>query len=115
MAEIYTMGLEGGRPAFVPRAGGVADCIIAGKPGRQNDGPAIISRMGDPDLLQCVTYREPGRPGAVFAIWEKDALLFCAVAESDLLYAAGQGYFGHMVANARYGADVFENMEEPDD
>lgn len=76
---------------------------------------AIQCRMGDPDLLQCVVWREEGNPGGYFAIFEKKKLLFVAIAATGIERALALGYFGALVANARYGVDVFENMEEPDD
>lgn len=72
-------------------------------------------RMGDPDLIHCIGYRNSGAPGGVFCVHDKNGLLFAAVAENNLAFAMAEGFFGEMTANARYGVDVFENMEEPDD
>lgn len=75
----------------------------------------FVCRMGDPDLIHCIVYRNSDAPGGVFCVHDKNGLLFAAVAESNLAFAMAEGFFGEMTANARYGVDVFENMEEPDD
>ncbi|MDE7241859.1 hypothetical protein [Desulfovibrio sp.] len=101
--EIYTLEAEGGRLRFMPRE--------AALPGEL----AVVHRMGDPALLQCAVLRRENAPGGVFRLEDESGPLFAAIAENNLAFALGMGFFGELTANARYGVDVFENMEEPDD
>lgn len=102
--ELYTLDAQNGTLRLVPRE------RSAGLPQRL----AVVSRMGDPDLLHCAVQRGEAA-GGVFALSDRDGPLFSAVAENNLTFALGLGFFGELVANARYGVDVFENLEEPDD
>ncbi len=67
-------------------------------------------------FLQCLVYRRENAPGGIFApagqIWL--AVYGCCRKRACLLSMA-LGHFGEMTANARYGVDVYENLEEPDD
>ncbi|WP_300858235.1 hypothetical protein [uncultured Desulfovibrio sp.] len=103
--EIYTLQVADGRLRCAPRG---ANAPLP-------DPLAVVSRMGDPDLLQCVVLRREDAPGGVFRLEDASGPLLAAVAEDNLALALGMGHFGELVANARYGADVFENMEEPDE
>lgn len=103
--ELYTLHVADGRLRFAPRAAG--DPLPAPL--------AVVGRMGDPDLLQCVVLRREDAPGGVFRLEDANGPLLAAVAENNLAFALGMGRFGEPVANARYGVDVFENMEEPDE
>lgn len=102
--ELYTLQVADGRLRFAPRG---------------TDAPlpaplAVVSRMGDPDLLQCVVLRREDAPGGVFRLEDATGPLLAAVAEDNLALALGMGHFGELVANARYGVDVFENLEGSD-
>ena len=103
--EIYTLEAEGARLRFVSQA---ADTALPA-------GLAVIHRMGDPALLQCAVLRRENAPGGVFRLEDESGPLLAAIAENNLAFALGMGFFGELTANARYGVDVFENMEEPDD
>lgn len=117
MPEAYAMEVESGRPRFAARSLGIPDCILgkAYSGALEKEGLAIAARMGDPDLLNCVVFRREKEPGGIFALHDGNGFLFAAVAENNLAFALGMGYFGELVANARYGVDVFENLEEPND
>lgn len=115
MSECYNIETSEGRLLFGPREIGVPECVTAGKLPEARDGLETVCRMGDPELLECLVYRRENAPGGIFALRDKSGPLFTAVAESNLLYAKALALFGEMTANARYGADVFENLEEPDD
>ena len=103
--EIYTLEADGARLRFVSQA---ADTALPA-------GLAVIHRMGDPALLQCAVLRRENSPGGVFRLEDESGPLLAAIAENNLAFALGMGFFGELTANARYGVDVFENMEEPDD
>ena len=103
--EIYTLEADGGRLRFVAQAANTA------LPGDL----AVVHRMGDPALLQCAVLRRENAPGGVFRLEDENGPLLAAIAENNLAFALGMGFFGELTANARYGVDVFENMEEPDD
>lgn len=74
----------------------------------------LVCRMGDPDLMQCLVYKRDKKAGGIFAMHGKEGVLFIAYAANDLTFAVAMGEFGEMTANARYGVDVFENLEVPD-
>lgn len=103
--ELYTLQVADGQLRFAPRD---AEASLPSP-------LAVVSRMGDPDLLQCVVLRREGAPGGVFRLEDATGPLLAAVAEDNLALALGMGHFGELVANARYGVDVFENMEDPDE
>ena len=64
--------------------------------------------------LHCAIFRRSEGNGGFFTFHDQDGLLFTAVTESNLAYALAQSLFGGMVSEARYGADIFENMDDPD-
>lgn len=113
MSEIYTILAEGSRLRFEPRQDDALNDIPV--PGKRSGDYEIVSRMGDPGLLHCAVFRRGEGSGGCFALYDGNGPLFAAVAESNLAFGLGQGFFGKMVSNARYGADIFENMDESDD
>lgn len=117
MAEIYTIHLRNDSLEFIPREGKLPDVVLSPQfnPKADDAGIEVICRMGDPDLANCVVYKNKDNSGGIFSLYDRDGLLFVAVAENNLIYAIAQGYFGQLTANARYGVDIFEEMEVPDD
>ncbi|WP_291449307.1 hypothetical protein [Desulfovibrio sp.] len=113
MSEIYTILVEGSRLRFEPRQDDALNDIPV--PGKRSGDYEIVSRMGDPGLLHCAVFRRGEGSGGCFALYDGNGPLFAAVAESNLAFGLGQGFFGKMVSDARYGADIFENMDESDD
>lgn len=103
--EIYNLEVNGTSLRFVLQA---ASTMLPGP-------LAIVQRMGDPDLLECVVLRREASPGGVFRLENANGPLLAAIAADNLAFALGLGFFGELTANARYGVDVFENMEEPND
>ena len=103
--ELYTLAADGGRLSFTPLA---RDTALPSP-------LAVVHRMGDPALLQCAVLRRENAPGGVFRLEDANGPLLAAMAPDNLTFALGMGFFGELTANARYGVDVFENMEEPDD
>lgn len=115
MSEIYQIEIKNGAPEFVPGAE-APDWALAPKFNPDSArGCKVVCRMGDPELVHCAVFQMRDKPGGIFVVYDRTGLLFVAIAPSNLAFAIGQGYFGSMTANARYGADVFENMEIPDD
>ena len=113
MSEVYTILVEGSRLRFEPRQDDALNDIPV--PGKRSGDYEIVSRMGDPGLLHCAVFRRGEGSGGCFALYDGNGPLFAAVAESNLAFGLGQGFFGKMVSDARYGADIFENMDESDD
>lgn len=113
MSAIYTILVEGSRLRFEPRQDDALNDIPV--PGKRSGDYEIVSRMGDPGLLHCAVFRRGEGSGGCFALYDGNGPLFAAVAESNLAFGLGQGFFGKMVSDARYGADIFENMDESDD
>ncbi len=112
---VYELNIDKNRIAFTECAKKPPDFVLAGKFAAHGDaGATFVCRMGDPDLIHCAVYRCPGQ-GGYFSLHDKSGPLFAAIAGNNLVYGMAWAFFGEMVANARYGVDVFENMEEPDD
>ena len=80
-------------------------------PGSSLAGNSVAFGFG---LLHCAVFRRSEGSGGCFALYDGNGPLFAAVAESNLAFGLGQGFFGRMVSDARYGADIFENMDESD-
>ncbi|WP_298033531.1 hypothetical protein [uncultured Desulfovibrio sp.] len=112
MSEMYTIHANGNQLCFEPRQDGVLEDVLA--QGSHLDGYEAVSHMGDPDPLHCAIFRRSEGNGGFFTFHDQDGLLFTAVTESNLAYALAQSLFGGMVSEARYGADIFENMDDPD-
>lgn len=117
MPEIYTLQFDQGRIMFTPFTEEVPQSVLESKfnPDSADKGLNVVCRMGDPDLVQCIVYKKQDLPGGYFSLHDKNGLLFAAISQTNLIFALACGFFGEMVANARYGVDIFENMEEPDD
>ena len=109
MNECYTVVVKGAEPHFVPREEHKLDKLLTH--GEDLDGYEFFSRLGDPELMHCAVFRQSGKPGGFFAVYDKTAVLFVAVAETNLSFGLGLGYFGRLVSYARYGADIFENTD----
>lgn len=103
--ELYTLEVADSHLRFVPLK---ADSSLPSP-------LAVVHRMGDPALLQCAVLRREDAPGGLFRLEDANGLLFTAIAENNLAFALAMGFFGELTANARYGVDVFENLEEFDD
>lgn len=117
MPETYTITPVDGNVSLEIRENDLPPALLRSdfRPDQTIKGIELTARFGDPNLLECLVWRRNKMPGGIFIVREKGAVLFGAVADSALAYALGLGYFGELTANARYGADIFENMEEPDD
>ena len=113
MQEYYDLFVEGTKLNFGPRKNGAAGFESALPEPPANHVAAGI--LGDPELMYCVAFRKEDGPGGVFAMYDEDSLLFLAVAESNLAYSLGLAQMGRMVTYARYGADIFEALDENDD
>lgn len=116
MPEIHNINFDRGVLMFSAGTTQVPQCVLnAADKAAPDKDLTLVCRMGDPDLLQCVVYKKENEPGGYFALLSKKELLYAAIAETNLVFAEAFGHFGEMTANARYGVDVFENLEEPDD
>ena len=117
MPETYMINFEQGKIVFNNSAESLPNWVLNPKfdPDAADREYALVSRMGDPEQLHCVIYRKKEAAGGLFSVFFASENLFAATTPSNLDFAAACGFFGEMTANARYGADVFENMELPDD
>ena len=114
MVECYTIVVEGAAVRFTPRDVPAED-LFPGANGRLPQGCEFAARLGDPALLHCAAFRRAEGPGGVFAVYDTEGPLFAAVAESNLAFALGMAHLGRMVTYARYGADIFDELGNPDD
>lgn len=109
MNEFYTIAVEGAALHFAPREDQKLDKLLTD--GKDLEGYEFFSRLGGPELMHCAVFRKNGKPGGFFTVYDKTAVLFVAVAETNLAFGLGLGYFGRLVSYARYGADIFENTD----
>lgn len=113
MQEKYNLAVEKGRLAFTLWVGDIPEALL--KASIPPSGYAMLCRMGDARLLECVVWRQQGKPGGVFVVQSQEETLYAAVAETALAFSMGLAYFGDMVAKARYGADIFEHPDGAND
>lgn len=116
MAEQYTIGVAGSGITFEPLADPLPEIATstAFDPAKAPKDLAIACRMGAPDLLHCVIFRWEGKAGGIFSVHEQGKALFAAVAKTELAYTLAKGFFGELVASARFGVDIFEADLEDD-
>lgn len=117
MAELYELQLVNGSLVFANGVESVPGWALNLRfnPAKAEPGVTLDCRMGDPVLLHCVVFRKNNQPGGIFSLFFGRDPLYAAHAATNLVFAAGLGYFGELTANCRYGVDVFENMELPDE
>ncbi|MDD4702128.1 MAG: hypothetical protein PHI96_07900 [Desulfovibrio sp.] len=113
MQEFYDLKIEGTKLHFIPRADGAEGFEFALPEPPENHSATGI--LGDPELMYCVAFRREDGPGGVFAMYDESSLLFVAVAGSNLAYSLGLAQMGRMVTYSRYGADIFDALDENDD
>lgn len=112
MNEFYSIVVKDADLHFAPREDQKLDKLLTH--GGDLEGYEFFSRLGDPELMHCAVFRKSGKPGGFFTVYDKTGVLFVAVAESNLSFGLGLGYFGRLVSYARYGADIFENTDNLD-
>lgn len=115
MPEHYAIRLKNSRPEFERDDSTLPESIfkIPFLPGP--DDPSPVCKLGDPAILSCSVFRDESRGGGVFVVRDLDDILFSASAADNLTYAIAMAYFGRMVADCRYAADIFENLDDPDE
>lgn len=115
--ETYTIKLDSGVLVFVNGAENIPGWALAPTfdPLKAEPGVSLECRMGDPDLVHCVVVRQQNSNGGIFLLYNHKIPLFAAKADTNLVYAQAMGFFGQLTANVRYGVDVFENLELPND
>ncbi|MBQ4567219.1 MAG: hypothetical protein IJA79_03720 [Desulfovibrio sp.] len=108
MSESYTLEMAGSALDFLP-------CPADGTDLARPAGHELVARLGDPELIHCAVWRQVDGPGGLFVLHDRDgAALLVAKAGNALLWAHGLAHFGRLVAEARYGADIYENVGEDD-
>lgn len=117
MAEFYTLAFSGKGLVFTAAPEALPDWLvnIGFDPGKAGPGITLECRIGDPDLLHCAVFRKDQFAGGFFSLFMDKVFLFAAKAVDNLTFAEALGHFGKICANTRYGVDIFENMEIPDD
>ena len=114
MLEIYDIVLREGRLDFIP----AKEKIQIADPNDLNEsllkeGWLAFTQLGDPELMHCSVYRKRNVSGAIFIMQALDNL-FIAQTESNLIFSLACGHFAELVANIRYGADIWEEMDGQD-
>lgn len=111
MNEYYVLEPEGAGLRFAPLPEGGPALPEHGAPPA---GYTLAARLGDPELLHCAAYRRADGPGGLFVLHDGEGRLFAALAESNLAYGLGLARMGSLTAYARYGADIFEDLDNDD-
>lgn len=116
MSEIYNLVVDKDSLVFL-KASPDQEKLVSSyqKSSGNGKGAGHICRMGDPDILNCLVLKKDNEPGGIFIMHDKNGILYSALAETALAYSLGLGFFGQLTANARYGVDVFENLEIEND
>lgn len=117
MSETYLINAAQGIVSFSSCNETIPECVLSEKSSMEilKEGLSVFCRMGDPDLVHCIVFRWQKKPGGIFMIHDRDGILFAAIARDNLSFAAACGYFGEITANNRYGVDIFEELQEPND
>lgn len=112
MAKIYEITASRGSVEFEPYVGIFPRELLEKSYTHGVPGIEVAGRMGDPDLLYCIAYRRTETHGGFFVMFDRYGLLYGAIAQTNLDYAAALGYFGMITSNARYGADIYEELDD---
>ena len=113
--EQYLMGVSAGGLEFKAISGPMPVEILDSSIAAPDSALRLAARLGDPELLLCSVFKRAAGPGGYFVLRDGDGLLFAAMAPDNLAYACALKYFGDMVSAARYGADIYENMDGGDE
>ncbi len=70
---------------------------------------------GDTELVYLTVFRQPNGPGGLVVVFAAgNEPLFSVIARTNLDLISAASHFGSMVANVRYGQDIFENVDAED-
>lgn len=69
---------------------------------------------GDPDLLYVTVFRQPKKSGGLVVVFPggKEEAMYCVIANTNLDLTEAASHFSNMVANVRYGVDIFEDLND---
>ncbi|MBQ1330683.1 MAG: hypothetical protein IIY31_03415 [Desulfovibrio sp.] len=67
---------------------------------------------GDPELMSASIFRFPEGGGSIVVHDETGEKSFVVLCNSNLALAETASHYASLVANLRYGADIFENGDE---
>lgn len=113
--ETYILEVKDGRLEFIPSGESVPDHVLTIPFMPDNDTLMIVCRLGDTDLVSCSVFKYSDRNGGIFVLHQNHQPLLTARTSSNLAYCLGLGYFGKLVSYARYGSDIFLNLDDPDE
>lgn len=111
MSKTYEARVEKGKTVFEISEKTLPEYVMTASPPPQAESEyAITARLGDPDLIHCLAYKNIKAEGGAFVCLDENGVLFVAFATDNLAYALAMGFFGKLVADVRYGADIFEEL-----
>lgn len=116
MSEVYNIIYQAGKLDFLPSERKFPE----ENPGMQaaeallEQGWIAFCHFGDPELMHCSVYRKRNTPGGIFIMKALDNL-FMAHTDSNLVFSMACGHFAALVADIRYGTDIWEEAEDNDD
>ncbi len=76
---------------------------------------AIHSCLGDDNKIWCTVYRAQGMGGGIFIMRDFDEVLIIAKAQDNMTFLSGLEFFAGIVSNSRYGADIFEHVDDDEE
>lgn len=117
MKEIYVVTFNGSL-AITPYSGqyGIDKELVAELRDDNFSNLVPFTTQGDPELIHCTVFQNRKTSGGVIVVYNDDTVepapLFCAIARSSLELTEGASHFSEVVANIRYGKDIFESKTE---
>lgn len=113
MKELYLASYDGALHVKPLAAGDGFDDIAAALAEDDLTMLAPFASAGDPDLVMAFAYDIPSheRCGCVI-LFRDDEPCFALLAKTQLALAETYAHYAHLVANMRYGADIFEDRTE---
>ncbi len=111
MREIYLFDGTGREGLLLPLGDGarVDPALIQSAQGDNIDWTEPMLGGGDPDLVYMTAFKQPRKPGGLVVVFSAGGeSLFCVIARTYLDQVAAASHLSSMVANLRYGADIFE-------
>lgn len=113
MHETYLLNYDHGKLILLREKLEIPQSIAEFKNGisKEREDYYIHARLGDQSLLETVIFMKDNLPGGFFLLHTLAKILFIAAARDNLAFALGMGYFGKICSYAKYGLDIFENMD----
>ncbi len=114
MQEIYVFDGTAQNPLRpVAEASNVDPLLLQAAQSDNFDWMEPMFASGDSDHFYITVFRQPKKAGGIIAAFNASGEgMFCVIANTNLDLMASSSHFSGMVANVRYGVDIWENAED---